>query len=266
MKNEMANYRFLIQYEGTRYSGWQKLGGKEQTIQGKLENILEKMTGEPVAVIGSGRTDAGVHAKGQVANAHFATNLSENDILRYINEYLPEDIAVLEVTRVSDEFHSRYHAVEKCYLYRISTAPVPDVFQRRYVYEYGKKHLEQGEKRKAEEGRKLDLQAMKEAAKLLVGEHDFQSFCGRKIKKKSTVRNIYSIEIEEAEGEIRFCYRGNGFLFHMIRIMTGTLLEVGEGRRKPEDMRGILASGERQNAGETVPAKGLTLLWVKYNK
>lgn len=258
----MANYRFLIQYEGTRYSGWQKLGGKEQTIQGKLESILEKMTGEPVAVIGSGRTDAGVHAKGQVANAHFATNLSENDILRYINEYLPEDIAVLEVTRVSDEFHSRYHAVEKCYLYRVSTASVTDVFQRRYVYEYGK--ARQGGRQKIKEGCGLDIRAMRTAAKLLMGEHDFQSFCGRKIKKKSTVRNVRSIEIKEAEGEIQLYYRGNGFLFHMIRIMTGTLLEVGEGRRKPEDIKEILVSGERKNAGETVPAKGLTLLWVKY--
>lgn len=280
MKNEMANYRLLIQYEGTRYYGWQKLGGKEQTIQGKLENILERMTGEPVAVIGSGRTDAGVHAKGQVANAHFATNLSEIDILRYINEYLPEDIAVLEVTKVSDEFHSRYHAVEKCYLYRISTVSVPDVFKRRYVYDYGKtaqgerrkertgdKRKEgSGDKQKADRGSGLDIRAMKEAAKLLVGEHDFQSFCGRKIKKKSTVRTVYSIEIEEAEGEIRFYYRGNGFLFHMIRIMTGTLLEVGEGRRNPEEMKEILESGERQNAGETLPAKGLTLLGVKYQK
>lgn len=265
MEKKMANYRFLIQYEGTRYSGWQKLGGKEQTIQGKLEAILEKMTGEPVAVIGSGRTDAGVHAKGQVANAHFATNLSEIDILQYMNEYLPEDIAVLEVTRVSDEFHSRYHAVEKCYLYRISTALVPDVFQRRYVYEYGRKHLKHGKKQNAG-NTGLDLEAMKAAAELLVGEHDFQCFCGRKIKKKSTVRNVYSIEIEETEGEICFYYRGNGFLFHMIRIMTGTLLEVGEGRRKPEDIQKIFTSGERQNAGETVPAKGLTLLWVKYEK
>lgn len=251
MRKETANYRFLIQYEGSRYSGWQKLGGKEQTIQGKLEAILERMTGEPVAVIGSGRTDAGVHANGQVANAHFATNLSENDILRYINTYLPEDIAVLEVTKVSDEFHSRYHAVEKCYLYRVSVSEVPDVFKRRLVYEYGKEP-------------ELDLDAMRKAAEYLVGEHDFQSFCGRKMKKKSPVREIFSIEIEEAEEEIRFCYRGNGFLFHMVRIMTGTLLEVGAGKRRPEEIADILASKDRKNAGGTAPAKGLTLLWVSY--
>lgn len=271
MEMERQNYRFLIQYEGTRYSGWQKLSGKEQTIQGKLENILERMTGEPVTVIGSGRTDAGVHAKGQVANAHLAVNLSEKDILDYINAYLPEDIAVLEVTKVSEEFHSRHHAVEKCYLYRVSTARVTDVFKRRYVYEYGKgkksgRTLEKeriAAKKEAEEI--LDLAAMRKAAALLVGEHDFQGFCGRKIKKKSTVRNIYSIEIEEEPGEIRFYYRGNGFLFHMIRIITGTLLEIGAGKRKPEDVERILMSKERQEAGETVPAKGLTLLWVRYS-
>lgn len=253
MRSETANYRFLIQYEGSRYSGWQKLGGKEQTIQGKLEAVLERLTGEPVAVIGSGRTDAGVHAKGQVANAHFATQLSEKEILQYLNTYLPEDIAVLEVTRVSDDFHSRYHAVEKCYLYRVSVSEVPDVFNRRFVYDYGKEPA-------------LDPEAMRKAAEYLVGEHDFQSFCGRKMKKKSPVREIFSIEIEEAEGEIRFCYRGNGFLYHMIRIMTGTLLEVGAGKRRPEEIAGILASGDRKNAGETVPAKGLTLLWVSYGE
>ncbi len=274
---ERQNYRFLIQYEGSRYSGWQKLSGKEQTIQGKLEKILERMTGEPVTVIGSGRTDAGVHAKGQVANAHLAVKRSEQEILDYINEYLPEDIAVLEVTKVSDKFHSRHHAVEKCYLYRISTAQVTDVFKRRYVYEYrnGKKSgrtLEsEGTTTKGQESAKkkavanLDLAAMRKAAGLLVGEHDFQGFCGRKIKKKSTVRNIYSIEIEEESEEIRFYYRGNGFLFHMIRIITGTLLEIGAGKRKPEDVERILISKERQEAGETVPAKGLTLLWVGYD-
>lgn len=262
MEMEQQNYRFLIQYEGTRYSGWQKLSGKEQTIQGKLENILERMTGESVTVIGSGRTDAGVHAKGQVANAHLAVKLSEKKILDYINEYLPEDIAVLEVTKVSDEFHSRHHAVEKCYLYRVSTARVTDVFKRRYVYEYGKGKMGGGT---LEAEGNLDLAAMRKAAAFLVGEHDFQGFCGRKIKKKSTVRNIYSIEIKEEPGEIRFYYRGNGFLFHMIRIITGTLLEIGAGKRKPEDVERILMSKERQEAGETVPAKGLTLLWVKYD-
>lgn len=253
MDESVVNYRFLIQYEGSRYSGWQKLGGKEQTIQGKLEAILEKMTGEPVAVIGSGRTDAGVHAKGQVANAHFATKLSEKEILQYVNKYLPEDIAVLEVTKVSDEFHSRYHAVEKCYIYRVSVAEVTDVFNRRYVYEYGGAPA-------------LDLAAMRSAADFLIGEHDFQSFCGKKMKKKSPVRTVFSIEIEESAGEIRFCYRGNGFLFHMIRIMTGTLLEVGAGKRRPEDMREILEAKDRKCAGETVPAKGLTLLWVRYER
>lgn len=247
----MANYKFLIQYEGTRYAGWQKLGGEENTIQGKLEMVLERMVGEPVAVIGSGRTDAGVHAKGQVANAHFQTEMSEDEICRYINQYLPEDIAVIEVTKVSDDFHSRFHAKKKSYLYRVSTSLVPDVFERRYVYDYGKNP-------------KLDVEAMRQAAERLMGEYDFQSFCGKKVKKKSTVRKLYRIQITEEEGEIRFQYTGSGFLFHMVRIMTGTLLEVGAGKRKPEEMNAILMAKERSKAGEMVPAKGLTLLYVAY--
>lgn len=247
----MANFKFFIQYDGTRYAGWQKQVDKSNTIQGKLEHILECMTDKEVTVIGSGRTDAGVHAKGQVANAHLDTTMTETEICRYMNEYLPEDIAVIKVTRASEMFHSRFHAVEKCYTYRVSVAEIPNVFHRRYVYAYG-----------AEPS--LDVEAMRRAADAFLGEHDFQSFCGKKIKKKSTVRNIYEISIEEVEDEIRFTYRGNGFLFHMIRIMTGTLLEVGAGKKKPEDMPEILAAKERAKAGEMLPAKGLTLQWVRY--
>ena len=247
----MANYKFLIQYDGTRYAGWQKQVDKNNTIQGKLEHVLACMTGKEVTVTGSGRTDAGVHAKGQIANAHLDTTMSEVEICRYMNEYLPEDIAVLKVTRASEMFHSRFHAVEKCYTYRVCVAEVPNVFERRFVYAYG-----------AEPS--LDVEAMRRAAENFLGEHDFQSFCGKKIKKKSTVRNIYEIIIDEVDDEIRFTYRGNGFLFHMIRIMTGTLLEVGAGKKQPEDMPEILAAKERAKAGEMVPAKGLTLQWVRY--
>ena len=260
----MANYKFEIQYEGTRYAGWQRLSGKENTIQGKIEDVLGRLAGEPVAVIGAGRTDAGVHARGQVANAHFVTNLSELDIREYMNEYLPEDIRICLVDQVSGDFHSRYQAKEKCYLYRVSLKEVPDVFSRRYVYEYAKdtqRSLE--ERRRASEGA-LDREAMKEAVSYFLGEHDFQGFCGRKIKKKSTVRCIHSIDIRMEEGELRFYYRGNGFLFHMIRIMTGTLLEVGERKRPAEDVVHILETKDRQNAGRTLPAKGLTLLSVDF--
>lgn len=249
---KMANYRFFIQYEGTRYQGWQKLGGKEQTIQGKLEEVLARMTAEEVTLIGSGRTDAGVHAKMQVANAHFTTTLSEQEIMDYVNRYLPEDIAVTNVTRVAETFHSRFDALEKTYLYRVRVSAVRDVFNRRYIYDCQKP------------ASAFDLSQMRKAAGFLVGTHDFQAFCGRKIKKKSTVRTIMSVDIKEEGGELQFLYRGNGFLFHMVRILTGTLLEVGEGRKKPEAMEEILRSGKRQNAGETVPAKGLTLLSVKY--
>lgn len=260
----MANYRFEIQYEGTRYAGWQRLSGKENTIQGKIEDVLGRLAGEPVAVIGAGRTDAGVHARGQVANAHFATNLSDLDIREYMNQYLPEDIRICLVEQVSEDFHSRYQAKEKCYLYRVSLKEVPDVFSRRYVYEYAKDTQRSLEERREAAAGALDVEAMKKAAAYLLGEHDFQGFCGRKIKKKSTVRCIHSIDIRMEEGELRFYYKGNGFLFHMIRIMTGTLLEVGEGKRPAEDMKYILETKDRQNAGRTLPAKGLTLLSVDF--
>ncbi|MCH5281508.1 MAG: tRNA pseudouridine(38-40) synthase TruA [Lachnospiraceae bacterium] len=260
----MANYRFEIQYEGTRYAGWQRLSGKENTIQGKIEDVLGRLTGEPVAVIGAGRTDAGVHARGQAANAHFATNLSDLDIREYMNQYLPEDIRICLVEQVSEDFHSRYQAKEKCYLYRVSLKEVPDVFSRRYVYEYAKDTQRSLEERREAAAGALDVEAMKKAAAYLLGEHDFRGFCGRKIKKKSTVRCIHSIDIRMEEGELRFYYKGNGFLFHMIRIMTGTLLEVGEGKRPAEDMKYILETKDRQNAGRTLPAKGLTLLSVDF--
>ena len=260
----MANYRFEIQYEGTRYAGWQRLSGKENTIQGKIEDVLGRLTGEPVAVIGAGRTDAGVHARGQVANAHFGTKLSDPDIREYMNQYLPEDIRICLVEQVAEDFHSRYQAKEKCYLYRVSLKEVPDVFSRRYVYEYAKDTQRSLEERREAAAGALDVEAMKKAAAYLLGEHDFQGFCGRKIKKKSTVRCIHSIDIRMEEGELRFYYKGNGFLFHMIRIMTGTLLEVGEGKRPAEDMKYILETKERKNAGRTLPAKGLTLLSVDF--
>ncbi len=251
----MKNYRLLLQYEGGRYQGWQKLGKDEATIQGKLEQILLRMSGMEVTVIGSGRTDAGVHARGQVANVHMETALSVQEVRDYLNRYLPEDIAVLSVEIVPEQFHSRHDAVEKTYEYRVGLSNIPHVFERRFRYDLG---LER------ERMVHLDVEAMREAAALLMGEHDFQGFCGRKIKKKSTVRNIFRINIEEKDDEIRFSYTGNGFLFHMLRIVTGTLLEIGEGRRGAESIGEILQSRERAKAGEMAPAKGLTLVSVKY--
>lgn len=245
----MHNYRIVIQYDGTRYRGWQGQNSTEQTIQGKIEHVLSTMAGYPVEINGSGRTDAGVHALGQVANFHLKDAAKEQWIRDYLNQYLPEDIAVILVEEVDERFHSRYQAKAKTYQYRIFIGQVPDVFQRKYVYDYQTP---------------LDVSRMRQAAKFLVGTHDFKSFCGNKKMKKSTVRTIYEIRIEEMQQEIRIFYRGDGFLQNMVRILTGTLIEVGDGRRNPWDIPDILEGKNRELAGYTAPACGLALQSVEY--
>ncbi|MBR1692831.1 MAG: tRNA pseudouridine(38-40) synthase TruA [Lachnospiraceae bacterium] len=245
----MKNYKLVIQYEGTRYQGWQRQVTTQQTIQGKLEAVLSKMTGESVEIAGSGRTDAGVHALGQVASVRLETSLTSREIMNYVNQYLPEDIAVTEVSEVDDRFHARLHASEKTYLYRVLCSDVPHIFDRRYVYVHPEK---------------LNLAAMREAAGYLIGTHDFKGFSTNKKVKKSTVRTIRRIEIVQVGDEVRFVYEGNGFLYHMVRIMTGTLLEVGRGERDAASVLRILESRNRELAGELVPGKGLTLVEVRY--
>ena len=245
----MKNYKFVIQYEGTRYQGWQKQVSTENTIQGKMEAVLSKMVGSPVEIDGSGRTDAGVHAYGQVANAHFDTKLATEEILEYVNRYLPEDIAIISVEEVGERFHARLNASEKTYLYRVMCSDIPHIFDRRYVYVMPKA---------------LDLDLMRQAAQLLKGTHDFKGFSTKKKMKKSTVRTITDLEIEQVGDEVRFLYKGNGFLYHMVRILTGTLLEIGRGERSMDSIQEIFASKNRELAGELVPGKGLTLVEVKY--
>ena len=245
----MSNYKITVQYDGTRYRGWQSQNSTGETIQGKLEDVLSKMTGEEVAVIGSGRTDAGVHAIGQVANFHLSTSRDPQELQDYLNRYLPEDIAVIRTEKADERFHSRYQAKSKTYLYRIHTGRIPMVFERKYVYDYQMP---------------LDAGRMRQAAQLLIGTHDFRSFCGNKKMKKSTVRTIYDVRIEELPQELRIYYTGDGFLQNMIRILTGTLIEIGDGRRNPEEIVEILAAKDRERAGYTVPACGLTLLDVTY--
>ena len=160
------NYRLNIQYDGTRYAGWQRQTVARDTIQGKIEDVLGRMTGEKVEIAGAGRTDAGVHARGQVANVHLPEGRSAEEIRDYLNGYLPEDICVTEVSEVSERFHSRLHAGAKTYLYRISTNSVSNVFERKYIYDLNEP---------------LDVERMKDAAEYLIGEHDFQSFCARKM-------------------------------------------------------------------------------------
>ena len=244
------NYRMVIQYDGTRYNGWQKQGDTDNTIQARLETILCRMTGETVDVHGAGRTDAGVHARGQVAQFRLQKAWDPTEIRDYLNTYLPEDIGVLSVSEAAPRFHSRYNASNKTYLYRISKNKAAHVFERKYVYEY--------------KGT-LDVNAIKMATIQLRGEHDFKSFCGNPRMRKSTVRTIYTIRVEETEDEIDLTFIGEGFLQYMVRILVGTLIEVGEGRRDPQSMNALLEARDRRMAGPTAPACGLTLVKVDYN-
>ena len=245
------NYRIVVSYDGTRYNGWQKQKTTEDTIQGKLETLLSRMAGKEVTVQGSGRTDAGVHALAQTANFRMETELSDQELMDAINGYLPEDIAVLSLKTASERFHSRYNAISKTYEYRLYIGNAKPVMDRKYVWQ-------------PEE--KPDLERMRTAAAYVLGEHDFKSFCGNKKMKKPTVRRIDRIEVEEIperqEAVLRFT--GNGFLQNMVRILTGTLVECGQGKREPEQMREILEAKDRSAAGMTAPAKGLSLVRVDY--
>lgn len=273
------NYKMIIQYEGTRYDGWQKQGNTENTIQGKMEKVLERMAGFPVEVHGSGRTDAGVHAAGQVANFHLPDGWKRDMVVKnesvaggkqhgnlesagknktvsewiraYLNQYLPDDIAITELTPVPERFHSRLSAVKKIYTYRIETGEKRDVFSRRICYGLGQA---------------LDVKKMQTAADLLCGTHDYKSFCGNKKMKKSTVRTIFRITVEQDAGSglVKLEFEGNGFLQNMVRILTGTLIEVGLGKRDAGSMPEILAALDRQAAGYTAPAEGLCLQQVFY--
>ncbi|MCM1326325.1 MAG: tRNA pseudouridine(38-40) synthase TruA [Lachnoclostridium sp.] len=240
----------IISYDGTRYYGWEHQPTTEMTIQGKLENVLGLMVGSSVEVIGAGRTDAGVHAKAMVANAFLDTELSEGEILDYMNRYLPDDICICEVRRAGERFHSRYNALGKTYCYTCYVGAVKPVFDRKYVY--------------APEGCP-DVEKMRRAAEILMGEHDFASFCSNPKMKKSTVRQVDLIEIRQKGNYLTFTYHGSGFLQHMVRILTGTLLEVGFGKRSPESMEELLLAKSRALAGFTAPAQGLCLMKVDYH-
>ena len=247
----MYNYKLTIQYDGTRYRGWQVQGNTDQTIQGKVEGVLSRLTGQPVELHGSGRTDAGVHALGQVANVKLLRPFDPSELLRELNRYLPADIGVIAVEPAPERFHARLNAHSKTYRYRIWNSDEPNVFERNYLY-----HLHET----------LDVPAMRRAAEDLCGTHDYKAFCSLKRTKKSTVRRVDCITIQELGPELLFTFEGNGFLYHMVRILVGTLLEVGRGNLQPEEMGDILVSQDRKRAGETVPACGLCLVDVRYEK
>lgn len=244
----MRNLRLDVCYDGTRYRGWQRLPGVENTIQGKLETALSRILEEPIEVSGSGRTDAGVHAHGQVVSFRCENPMPCTEILSQLRRYLPEDIGVFSCRQVSDRFHARLNAKTKTYRYRIWNSEMPCVFQRRFV---------------AVVPEKLDCAKMGQAAEILLGEHDFSAFCANKHMKKSTIRRMDSIEIRKVGEEIQIDFTGNGFLYNMVRIMTGTLVEVGQGSRSVESVAALFGQ-KRSQAGALMPPQGLCLMEVQY--
>ncbi len=251
------NVCITLQYDGSRYNGWQKQGNTEETVQGRLEAMLSKLFEQEIEVHGSGRTDAGVHAVGQVANFRVNTVYGPGKIMEQMNQYLPKDIVVTDARIADARFHARLNAKRKTYRYRIGTGFARPVFGRQYLWYYPEE---------------LSVEAMRQAATCFLGEHDFTSFCGNRHRKKSNVRTIETITIEEAVpavgdsefSELVISVTGNGFLQNMVRILVGTLVEVGEGKRRPEEMAAILNGRNRELAGPMAPAHGLTLWSVEY--
>lgn len=244
----MGRIKLTIAYDGTAYSGWQTQQNAV-TVEETLEKALSELLKEPVDVIGASRTDAGVHALGNVAAFDSNTPIPPEKIAFAVNPYLPEDIRVVKSEAVPDDFHPRFGAHDKCYEYSVSVGETENPIGRLYRH-----HI-----------RKMpDLSAMREACTYLVGEHDFSSFCAAGAQVQSKVRTIYSLEILPETDGFTIRVTGNGFLYNMVRILAGTLLKVGDGSLKPEDMTVILESKNRENAGPTAPAKGLRLCWIRY--
>ena len=244
----MRNLRLDLCYEGTRYRGWQRLPGADNTIQGKLETALSRILDEPIEVSGSGRTDSGTHAVHQVANFRCQSSMPAGEILVQLRRYLPEDIGIYSCKDVSERFHARLNAKTKTYRYRLWNSTSPCVFERKFVYI---------------DPRPIDIALMRCGANYYLGQHDLSAFCANKKMKKSTVRYIESFEITQNGQEVVFTVTGNGFLHHMVRIMVGTLLEVGRGERDPESIPQLFGA-QRADAGELIPASGLCLMEVNY--
>lgn len=245
----MRTYKMTIVYEGSKYLGWQRQNNTDQTIQETVEDAIGQITGRKVAINGSGRTDSGVHAKGQTATMMLSGKVEEAGFKDSLNRQLPEDIRVKEMTLVKNGFHARLNAKGKCYEYLLDTREKPDVFTRKYCHHFPYK---------------LNVKAMKEAAGYLEGKHDFSSFTDKR-DEKSTIRTIYDIIIEKQGSKIRIEYHGTGFLYHMVRILTGTLMDVGTGKLQPEELAAILEGKRRERAGFLAPAKGLFLKEVYYS-
>lgn len=246
----MKNYKITIQYDGTKYNGWQRQKNTKNTIQEKFENVLSLMCGRHIEIFASGRTDAGVHALSQIANFKCQTDKKTNEIMEYINHYLPADILVTSIEEVDERFHSRLNAISKTYEYTIATKK-PDVFLRKYVY-FNETFL--------------DVEKMKEASEKLLGTHDFLGFSSIGKTKKSTVRTVNFIDITDTDGLVKIKINADGFLYNMVRIIAGTLFDVGTGKISISNIENIFNAKKRVDAGVTLPANGLKLIEVFYKE
>ena len=244
----MKRVMLVVAYDGTNYCGWQ-IQANGITVQEELNRCLSKLLKEPIQTVGASRTDAGVHALGNVAVFDTAARMPAEKISYALNTYLPEDIRIQYSAEVAADFHPRYCESEKTYEYRILNRRLPLPTQRLYTYFY---HY------------KLDVDKMREGASFLVGRHDFASFCGANAQVKSTVREVTGIDIEKKDDVITIQVRGRGFLYNMVRIIAGTLIEIGNEQYPPEKMGEILRACDRQQAGPTAPACGLTLKEIKF--
>jgi len=244
----MRNLRLDICYDGTRYRGWQRLPGTDNTIQGKLETALSRILDENIEIVGSGRTDSGVHALRQTANFHCSSTMPAEEIFQQLCRYLPEDIGIYSVKDVSPRFHARLNALRKTYRYRIWNSHQPCVFERRYTTVFSQE---------------LDVADMEAAAAFLIGTHDFSAFCANKHFKKSTVRTIFALSIRRCGQELQIDVTGNGFLHNMVRILVGTLVEVGLHERTVQSIP-TLFGRKREEAGRLMPPEGLCLMEVEY--
>lgn len=245
----MITYKMEILYEGTRYKGWQRLKTTEATIQSKIETVLTRLLSEPIEIQGSGRTDAGVHARKQIASFKTQSNMSSDVLIHEMNHYLPEDIVITSLTVASDTFHARFNAQKKTYVYQIWTAMHPPVFERHFVLDL--------------EGKSLNIEAMKIASRHFIGTHDFKGFSTDKTKK-STIRTIESIVFITEGNLLKIEFTGDGFLYNMVRIIVGTLIEIGLGKRDTSSIEAVFQSSNRELAGDTAPAQGLILDKVFY--
>ena len=248
------NYKLTIQYDGTDFHGWQ-VQNNQRTVQGELERVLSLLEDADVNVAGSGRTDAGVHAEGQVANVKLAQTFKTQKLRSAINGNLRSDIRVIDVEEVDDDFHSRFSAKGKTYLYRVVNSPVISPFWARYAHH---------------DARPIDVAKMNEKARFFLGEHDWTAFSSANSDSENKVRTIDGFDVESHWADranaamIEFRISGNGFLRYMVRSIVGTMLEVGRGERDPDTIQAAIISGDRELVGVTAPANGLTLLEVLY--